>query len=202
MRCIVERGERLVHQQQARAARAARGRWRRAASRRPTERAGRRSSRRPMPSRSTTRCDVARSVRRRREDSGRRCRFRRTSRVREQPRLLEDVADAALCFGRKMSRRSCRRACGRRRRCCPLVGPDQAARSRLTSEVLPEPDAAEQRGQPRRRFRTRRRARRRPAGGGCRPSRLIRCPSAGRPGAPALPSRASAAMAMTMEIDA
>ena len=121
------------------ARRAARGRSRRAASRRPKARAAGASSSWPMPSRSSDLRRDRRGARARGGEPAAEQQVLPHREMREEPPLLEDVADAAAVWRHEQSasrvdqRVAVERRCGRDR-----GGPGR--RSMLTSEVLPEPE--------------------------------------------------------------
>jgi hypothetical protein len=124
---------------------AAPGRWRRAASRRPDSRPGRRSSRWPCRA-SRPPVEVRIALRRGREEAAI-AQVLAHRQVREQPRVLEDIADAAAVRRHESSAVST--STRPSTRSAPLSGRISPAMA-LTSDVLPEPDGPNSAVSPRR----------------------------------------------------
>ena len=91
-----------------------------------------------MPSRSTTPSKSRVALASRREEAAV-AQVLADGQVREQPRILEHIADAAPVLRHEDRALPYRPARGRRRRSCPASGRISPP-IRLTSEVLPEPD--------------------------------------------------------------
>ena len=104
----------------------------------PESRPGRRSSRPPMPSRSTTWSRSSRRSAARREPAAVE-QVLPHGQMREQPPLLEHVADAAPVARHEDAARRCRPARRRRSSMRPWSGRISPAMT-LTSEVLPAPE--------------------------------------------------------------
>ena len=185
---VVERGQRLVHQDQLRAG-----------EQRAADRDALLLAARQQAGPAVEQMADAEQV-----DDARPCRRSARRAARTSGRSADSGRPSYAGTAARPGRHSRCGACASARRCRAAVStstrPSTAMRPssgrispamRLTSEVLPEPDGPNSAVSrpPLSKRGVEREAR--PADGGCRPTALIRCPSAGRRGAPALPRRSA-----------